>query len=159
VRKSSFAIGATLAVAAMVGLAACGGGSTKAARNCFEIWNGHSNKDLQGRVADRFASASVTNWSAQASTSAITESWTASPGTTAPLPASGNVGRRASHGCGYLFHTSTQFVSYSAELRGRTIRWNVPPAIHGSWSRRQQAVARDNATVDDEGLLNSRTAG
>jgi len=154
--RRSFAIAATLAV---VGLAGCGGGSTKAARNCFEIWNGNSNKDLQGRVAHRFASASVTNWSAQASTGDITESWTASSGTTAPLPGTGNVGGRASHGCGYLFHTSTEFVSYSAELRGETIRWNVPPAIHGSWSRRQQAVARDNATVDGEGLLNSRTAG
>jgi hypothetical protein len=155
--RKSFAIAATLA--ATVGLAGCGGGSHKAARNCFEIWNGSSNKVLQGRVAHRFASASVSNWSAQASASAITESWTASSGTTPPSPSSGNVGGRASHGCGYLFHTSKRFVSYSAELRGDTVRWNVPPAIHGSWSRPQQAVARDNATVDDEGLLNSRAAG
>jgi hypothetical protein len=57
-----FAIIATLA--ATVGLAACGGGSTKAARNCFEIWNGSSNKVQQAKVAHRFLSANLSRWSA-----------------------------------------------------------------------------------------------
>jgi hypothetical protein len=145
------------AFAATVGLVGCGGGSTKAAPSCFELWNESSNSALQARVANRFRSASVSNWSAQASGSSIDESWTASSASVPPT--SGNVGGRASHGCGYLFHTSRRFVSFSAELKGRTVRWNVPPAIHGSWSRRQQVVARDNAAVDGDGLLNLRAAG
>jgi hypothetical protein len=146
-------------LAATVALAGCGGGSTKTARNCFEIWNGSSNKAQQARVAHRFVSASVTDWRAQASGSSIDESWTASS-PTVPLASAGeNVGGRASHGCGYLFHTSKRFVSYSAELKGKTIRWNVQPPIRGSWSRRQQAVARDNASVDGTGLLSPRSAG
>ena len=41
----------SVALVIMVSLAACGGGSTKAARNCFEIWNGSSNKVQQAKVA------------------------------------------------------------------------------------------------------------
>ena len=154
-RKAS-AIAAALAAA--VGLAACGGGSTKAARTCFDVWNGSSNRAQQARVAHRFPSASVTNWSAQASAGSIDESWTASSSTEPAASAGGNVGGRANHGCGYLFHTSKRFVSFSAELKGETVRWDVQPPIAGSWSRRRQAVARDNATVDGEGLLQPRAA-
>jgi hypothetical protein len=147
------------ALAATIALAGCGGGSTKTSRNCFEIWNGSSNKAQRARVAHRFLSANVTNWSAQASGSSTDESWTASSPTVPQASTGENVGGRASHGCGYFFHTSKRFVSYSAELKGKTIRWNVPPPIRGSWSRGQQAVARDNASVDGTGLLSPRTAG
>ena len=155
--RKSLAIVATLA--ATVGLVGCGGGSTKAARNCFDLWNGSANKSQQTRVAHRFPSASVTSWSAQASGSSIVESWTGGSATVPEASTGDNVGGRASHGCGYLFHTSRRFVSLSAELEGETVRWNVPPAIRGTWSRRQQAVARDNASVDGEGLLSPRPAG
>ena len=37
--------------------------------------------------------------------------------------------------------------------RRDTIRWGVPPSIHGSWSQEQQAAANDNAGVDSDGLL------
>jgi hypothetical protein len=152
----AFAIAATLA--AMVGLAGCGGSSTKAARNCFDVWNGSSNRAQQARVAHRFPSASVTNWMAQASGGSIDESWTASSSTDR-ASAGANLSGRANHGCGYLFHTSRQFVSFSAELEGRTVRWNLQRPISGSWSRRQQAVARDNATVVGEGLLEPAPQG
>ena len=148
--RKSFAIAATLA--ATVGLAGCGGSSTKAARSCFDVWNGSSNKAQQARVAHRFPSASVTNWMAQASAGSIDESWTASSSTDR-ASAGANLGGRANHGCGYLFHTSNRFVSFSAELKGKAVRWNLQPPISGSWSRRQQTVAGDNATVVGEGLL------
>jgi len=146
-------------LAATVALVGCGGSSTKTARNCFEIWNGSSSKAQQARVAHRFLSASVTNWSAQASVSSIDESWTAGSPTVPQASAGEKVGGRASHGCGYLFHTSKRFVSYSAQLKGKTIRWNVPPPIRGSWSHRQHAIARYNASVDGKGLLSPRSAG
>jgi hypothetical protein len=152
----AFAIAATLA--AMVGLAGCGGSSTKAARNCFDVWNGSSNRAQQARVAHRFPSASVTNWMAQASGGSIDESWTASSSTDR-ASAGAKLSGRANHGCGYLFHTSRQFVSFSAELEGRTVRWNLQRPISGSWSRRQRAVARDNATVVGEGLLEPAPQG
>ncbi len=155
--RTSFAVAATLA--GTFALAGCGGGSTRAARNCFDVWNGSSNKAQQARVAHRFPSASVTNWMAQASAGSIDESWTASSATDSQAAGSGNLGGRASHGCGYLFHTARRFVSFSAELEGETVRWNVQRPLRGSWSRRQQAAARDNATVDGEGLLAPRAAG
>jgi len=40
--------------------------------------------------------------------------------------------------------------------KGETIRWGVPPSIHGSWSPQQEAAVTDNATVDPEGLLSAR---
>jgi hypothetical protein len=144
-----FAFAATLVAAA--GLVGCGGGKNDAARTCFDIWNGSSNTAQQAKVARRFPVANVSNWTAQASGDSVTERWTASPGKSA------NLGGSGSHGCGYLFHTSRRFVSYSAELRGDSVRW-VPRTLHGSWSRPRRAAAPDNASVDADGLLSPRTA-
>jgi len=152
----AFPIAATLA--ATVGLAACGGGSTKAARNCFEIWNGSSNKVQQAKVAHRFLSANVTRWRAQGSGNSIVESWTTRSTKAPQASGDGNVGGSTSHGCGYLFHTSKRYISFSAELRGNAVRW-VPRPIHGSWSRLHLVAAPDNATVAADGLLSPRTAG
>jgi hypothetical protein len=90
-------------LAATVGVTACGGGSTTAARGCFEIWNAKSNEARQRAVADRFTVADVSRWRAQAAGGV-------------------NLGGPASSGCGYLFHTSERYLSISAERRGRMIR-------------------------------------
>ena len=148
------AIAATLL--ATVGLAACGGGSNKAARNCYEIWNARPNQAQQASVAHRFRSGNVTRWIARASKGGVTESWTAS---SSKVPHVSNLGGSESHGCAYLFHTSKRYASFSAELRGKTVHWGVPPTLHGSWSRVAPAAAADNATVDAAGLLSPRSGG
>jgi hypothetical protein len=122
-----------------IGLTSCGGSSTKSSRDCFDVWNAASNKARQSRVAGGFTVARVSNWRAEASGSGNV-----------------NLGRPASEGCGYLFHTSKRFLSISSAWSGEAIRWDVPPTIHGSWSPQQQAAAPDNATVDGGGLISTR---
>jgi hypothetical protein len=126
-------------LSAAISLTSCGGGSSKASRDCLGAWNAASNKAGQSAVAGRFRIASVSKWRAESG-------------------GSGNVdlGGPASEGCGYLFHTSKRYVSISGVWDGETIRWGVPPSIHGSWSARQQAAVTDGVTVDAEGLLSTR---
>jgi hypothetical protein len=119
-------------------LAGCGGTSTNASRDCFAAWNAAANKTRQSTVADRFRIASVREWRAEAVSGTV------------------NLGGPASKGCGYLFHTSKAYLSISGEWKGGTIRWGVPPPIHGSWSPEQQAAVSDNAAVEADGLLSHR---
>lgn len=127
---------AIAALAAAISFTSCGGSSTKASRDCFDVWNAGSNKARQSSVAGRFTLARVNNWRAESSGGGNV-----------------NLGGQASEGCGYLFHTSTRFLSISGAWNGNAIRWDVPPTIHGSWSPQQQAASADNATVDADGLL------
>jgi hypothetical protein len=127
------------ALAAAISLTSCGGSSTKASPDCFDVWNAASNKEGQSKVAGQFTVARVNDWRAEASGGGNV-----------------NLGGSASEGCGYLFHSSERFLSISGRWEGNGIRWNVPPTIHGSWSRQQQAGGADNATVDSDGLLNKR---
>ena len=135
-RRASPAIAA---LAAAISLTSCGGSSAKASRDCFDVWNAASNKARQSSVAGQFTVARVNNWRAEASEGG-----------------SDNLGGPASEGCGYLFHTSKWYVSFSGAWNGKAIRWEVPPTIHGSWSPQQQAASADNATVDSDGLLSTR---
>jgi hypothetical protein len=57
-------------------------------------------------VAGRFRIASVSKWRAEAGGSRNV-----------------NLGGPASEGCGYLFHTSTRYVSISGVWNGNTIHW------------------------------------
>jgi hypothetical protein len=123
-------------VSATICLTGCGGGSVKASRDCFAAWN-HAATAGHSPVAGHFTVARVSDWTAQAEGSA-------------------NLGGPASHGCGYLFHTSTHYLSISGRWNHNTIQLNVPPPIHGSWSPAQQAAASDNANVDSHGLLKRR---
>jgi hypothetical protein len=133
-RNSAAAI---VVLAAIVSLTGCGGGSTKAGRDCFDVWNADSNQTRQSAVAGHFTVANVSRWRAVASGGA-------------------NLGGPASQGCGYLFHTSKRYLSISGAWKGETIRWGLPPSQHGSWSSQQEASVRDNATVDAGGLLGRR---
>jgi hypothetical protein len=120
-----------------LGLAACGGSPKKAGgQDCFDVWNANSNRSRQTTVAGRFTIAGVSLWQAQAS--------------------NGNVGGPAVHGCGYLFHDATRYLSISAERKGSAIRWGAPPTIRGTWSAEQQAATDDNAALDGAGLLSRR---
>jgi hypothetical protein len=140
-RKSLVAIG-LLAVA--ISLAGCGGTSSKisrssnGSRDCFGVWNDASNKAGQSTVAGRFSIANVSEWRAEAGGGTV------------------NLGGPASEGCGYLFHTSTAYLTISGVWNGKAIRWGVPPPIHGSWSAQQQAAVSNNAAVDADGLLSRR---
>ena len=125
-------------LAAAASLAACGGGSAKASRDCFEVWNTKLNQARQATVARRFTVADVSRWFAEPT-------------------GGGNLGGPASVGCAYLFHTSKRYLSISGEWKGRAISWGAPPTSHGSWSPQQQAAVRDNATVDADGLLSRRS--
>ena len=127
------------ALAAAVSLTNCGGSSTKASRDCFDVWNAASNNARQSSVAGEFTVARVNTWRAEASGGA-----------------NGNPGGPASEGCGYLFHTSKRYLSISGAWNGKAIRWEVPPTIHGPWSAQQQAASADNASVDSDGLLSKR---
>jgi hypothetical protein len=126
------AAGLTL-LAATLGLTACGASGTSIGRDCIHLWNARSNQVRQGMVAGRFPVASVAKWRAQ--------------------PAGGNVAGDAADGCGFLFHTSSRYLSISAQTDGDAVRWGVPPTIRGAWSRRQQAAVHDNVSVDASGLL------
>jgi hypothetical protein len=141
-----------VAIAVMaISVTGCGGSSVKASRDCFEIWNDGSNKAAKASVIGRFSVASVTEWRAEAGRGNVNVEWRAAPG-------SGTVslGGPRSKGCGYLFHTSKRFLSISALRKGENVRWDVPPSIHGGWSRQQQAAARDNASVAADGHLSRR---
>lgn len=126
-------------LAASVGVVGCGGdrAAHAASRDCFDAWNAATNSARQATVAHRFTVGRVSRWRAQAAEA-------------------GNVGGRPAFGCGYLFHTSTRYVSISGEWRGRTIRWGVPPTIRGPWSSRQQAAVKDNAIVRADGGIRER---
>jgi hypothetical protein len=134
-RRASVAIAA---LAAAISMSSCGGSSTNASRDCFDVWNAASNRARQARVAGRFTVARVSNWRAEAS------------------GGGNNLRGPASAGCGYLFHTAKRFVSISGAWNGNAIRWDVPPAMHGSWSPEQQAGSADNATVDAKGIVRAR---
>lgn len=138
-----------VAIAVMaISVAGCGGSSTKVSRDCFEIWNEGSNKAANASVIGRFSVASVTEWRAEAGRESVNVEWRAAPGSgTVNLAGPGN------KGCGYLFHSSKRFLSISALRKGGNVRWDVPPSIHGRWSRQQQAAARDNASVAANGRL------
>jgi hypothetical protein len=126
---------ALLAIAG--GLTGCGHGSAKAASDCFQVWNDPSNKAGQATVAGRFSIANVSEWRATAEGSA-------------------NLGGPEAQGCGYLFHTSKRYLSISGVRERKTIRWGIPPSIHGSWSAQQEAAVDNNAGVDRDGLLSRR---
>jgi hypothetical protein len=144
-------LGAVAIAVMAISVAGCGGGSVKASRGCFEIWNDGSNKAAKASVIGRFSVASVTEWRAEAGRGSVNVEWRAAPG-------SGTVklGGPGSKGCGYLFHSSKRFLSISALRKGESVRWDVPPSIHGRWSRQQQAAARDNASVAADGHLSRR---
>jgi hypothetical protein len=125
-----------------------GGSSTKASRDCFEIWNDGSNKAEKASVIGRFSTASVTEWRREAGRGSVDVEWRAAPGSRAV-----NLGGPGSKGCGYFFHSSKRFLSISAVRKGGNVRWDVPPSIHGRWSPQQQAVVRDNASVAADGRL------
>lgn len=138
-----------VAIAVMaISVAGCGGSSTKASRDCFEIWNEGSNKAAKASVIGRFSVASVTEWRAEAGRGSVNVEWRAAPGS-----GTVNLAGPGSKGCGYLFHSSKRFLSISALRKGGNVRWDVPPSIHGRWSRQQQAAARDNASVAANGRL------
>ena len=138
-----------VAIAVMaISVAGCGGSSTKASRNCFEIWNEGSNKAANASVIGRFSVASVTEWRAEAGRESVNVEWRAAPGS-----GTVNLAGPGSKGCGYLFHSSKRFLSISALRKGGNVRWDVPPSIHGRWSRQQQGAARDNASVAADGRL------
>lgn len=147
-------LGAVAILAMAATLAGCGSSSTKASRDCFEIWNNAANRATKSRVIGRFGLASVTEWRAQAGSETkpgrqtLDVEWRAAPG-------SGTVslGGPGSKGCGYFFHSSERFLSISAERKDGTIRWDVPPSTHGRWSPQQQASVRDNAAVAADGRL------
>ena len=134
--RASFVAAATLAAA--VTLTGCGSHSTNALRRCFSVWNDASNRPRQAAVAGRFVIASVSEWRAELAAGTV------------------DLGGRANEGCGYLFHTTKAYVSISGVWRGGSIRWGVPPSIHGTWSPQQQSAVTDNAAVDADGLLNVR---
>jgi hypothetical protein len=141
-----------LAIAAMaISVAGCGDGSAKASRDCFAIWNDGSNKAAKASVIGRFRVASVTEWRAEAGRGSVNVEWRAAPGS-----GTVNLGGHGSKGCGYFFHSSKRFLSISALRKGENVRWDVPPSIHGGWSRQQQAAARDNASVAADGRLSRR---
>jgi hypothetical protein len=117
-------------VAAAVSLTGCGGSSTTASRDCFEVWNDASNKAGQLSVAGRFSVASVSEWHAEP-----TGSGTA------------NLGGPESQGCAYLFHSSKRYLSISGEWRRDTIQWGLPPSINGSWSQEHVKAARKRTPV------------
>ena len=109
---------------------------------------------LLGAVAIAVTAISVAGCggsSVKASRGCFEIEWHAAPG-------SGTVklGGPGSKGCGYLFHSSKRFLSISALRKGESVRWDVPPSIHGRWSRQQQAAARDNASVAADGHLSRR---
>lgn len=147
VRVCSIAVGLFVGV---IGLTACGsegskqsrdgGGPKKSevSRDCFDAWNAPSNQRNQAAVAGRFTIARVSNWSMQAS------------------GADTGLGSDQGQGCGYLFHTSDRYLSISGAWEGGSIRWGVPPTIHGEWSAEQQAAGEDNARVDPEGQISEQ---
>lgn len=142
-----------VAIAAMtISVAGCGGSSAKGSRDCFEVWNDGSNKAAKASVIGRFSVASVTEWRAEAGRGSVNVEWRAAPGSGAV-----SLGGQGSKGCGYLFHSSKRFLSISAVRKGENVRWDVPPSIHGRWSRQQQAAARDNASVAADGRLIRRS--
>jgi len=109
---------------------------------------------LLGAVAIAVMAISVAGCggsSVKASRGCFEIEWRAAPG-------SGTVklGGPGSKGCGYLFHSSKRFLSISALRKGESVRWDVPPSIHGRWSGQQQAAARDNASVAADGHLSRR---
>src|SRR4051794_27834127 len=106
-----------------ISLAGCGGSSTKASRDCFDVWNDGSNKAERSRVMGRFGVANVAGWRAEAANGTAKVEWRAGPsGATVTV----NRGGPGNKGCGYLFHTSKRFLSISAEWKGKEIRWDVP---------------------------------
>lgn len=141
-------LAAVAILALAVSLAGCGGSSPRVSRNCFQVWNDASNKAGQSSVIGRFSAASVTEWRAEPGSGSVNVEWRAASGS-----GTVNLGGAGSRGCGYLFHSSKRFLSISAERKGRTIRWDVPPSIHGRWSPQQQAAVRDNAAVAADGRL------
>ena len=133
--RSSLACVALLAAATFTG---CGSSSKNADRDCFAVWNRHSNEANQAIVAGHFTIAAVSPWRAQG--------YAGQRATSPPAPR---------FGCGYLFHTSKRYLSVSGMWDGSAIRWGVPPTIKGWWTPKQQAV-HDRANVSASGMLSRR---
>jgi hypothetical protein len=120
-------------------LAGCGGGEASSApqgsapRDCLGEWNAPTNAENRAVVAKdgeyRVAEVNLVSVS---------------------HPAKGLSGE----GCSFLFHTDSRFISIDGLWAGKDLRWGT--WLRGSWSEEQQEATQDNASVEDDGTLESR---
>jgi hypothetical protein len=119
-------------------LGGCGGGTSSAPqgsapRDCLDEWNAPENAENRAVVSkdEDYRVAEVNLLSVS-------------------HPAEGLPG----DGCAFLFHTDSRFISIDGLWAGKDLRWGT--WLRGSWSEEQQEATQDNASVEDDGTLESR---
>jgi hypothetical protein len=120
-----------LVVVLAAALAATASAAPTRRPSCLDAWNTTAPASARASVAGAdLPVVRIARWTAQAA------------GSTA-----------ASHGCGYLFHSSASYLSISGEWDRARLKWGAPPTIHGRWSPMQQRATADNAVVRPDGSL------
>jgi hypothetical protein len=58
--------------------------------------------------------------------------------------------------CGYLFHSSARFVSYTGDWRGDVLLWTNSQSARGRWTPTQQRTQHDDVRVLSDGRIAPR---
>src|ERR1051326_7635925 len=127
------------AILALLGVTGCGSHQTPRSvvrsHDCFVAWNAGGNERNRTDLASRgFTIGSVER------------------STTFGDPAQGGKPHE-SQGCGYLFHSTTRFVSYTADWRGDTLLWTNFEGMRGRWTAEQQRTQPDDVRVISDGRI------
>jgi len=59
-------------------------------------------------------------------------------------------------GCGFLFHSTSRFVSYSGDWDGDTLLWTNSTGLHGAWTVVQDRSQPNDVRVLGDGRIAKR---
>jgi hypothetical protein len=127
---------------ALVVAAGCGSQHTPKSvvrsHDCLAAWNAGGNERNRADLAERgFTIGSVER------------------GMVFADPAPGGTASE-SENCGYLFHSTNRFVSYTGEWHGDAVVWTNSQGMHGPWTAIQQRSQPDDVRVLGDGRIAKR---
>jgi hypothetical protein len=131
-------------IVVLLAVTACGSNQTPRSvvrsHDCFIAWNAQGNERNRADLARRGFSFTI---------GSVARSFTVGD------PAPGGT-RHEGHGCGYLFHSTTRFVSYTGDWHGDTLIWTNAQGMHGRWTAAQQRTQPDDVRVLADGRIAKR---